>query len=215
MREFKNILCLFSFFILFFGWSGGQVCLADEGDPSSHFGDFDGDGKLDMCITYQEGDFHYLVYIMGDGTSSVTKFYADPGNPNPDDPNSTGDGKNFDQIKTILKNKGGSAWTEMTQEQFYKTPLGKALLRGGRGPLPRWNPSEIYAEGPDGSGSGSGGFFTPNGGSIGDQIRHHQGSGNGDSADGDDPNKNEGSKRGIGTYDSDGILVNPKARVIK
>ena len=139
----------------------------------------DEDGVVYELYRWNDETFEWLIYP--DGTIII----IDWGNPNPED--GTDEGKDLETILALLKQHGGPANPVV---DFLGTPLGVALVEGGKTIIPIHNPAELADLFEDAGGfGGNAGGFDPMGGSIQEQLKKaaRGGDGDGDDGDGDEP----------------------------
>ena len=191
-----------------------------------HF--YDNDHAADYAeiyIDYETWNVR-IVYVWKDGTSATVE-YSD--NPGPDDP-VPGKGDLQSRID-LAKQGGGGKW--IPEREFWDSPLGQKLGRGGKGPETVHNPGDDAVGGSPGDpsvnkekfggpliidktgnlGSGKGGGFQVNAGSPGEQIKKPGGPGGhkGDDSDDDDDKGSSPPDPGYGPAE----LVDPLGPFIK
>jgi hypothetical protein len=141
------------------------------------------DGSYNELWHSTDHDIYYIKHYDKDG--NLKSIYVGV-NPSPDDNGGTGgDPKETAKaLADMLKKQGGNIEYE---ENFWSTPLGRALIESGKGPQPG-DPIDPPPEGEiwhDADGAGGSGGIDPSGGSVVDQIKKNKGK-NGDDDDDDD-----------------------------
>ena len=179
----------------------------------------------EIYIDYENWNVR-IVYVWKDGTRATVE-YSD--NPGPDDP-VPGKGDLQSRID-LAKQGGGGKW--IPEREFWDSPLGQKLGRGGKGPETVHNPGDDDAGSGPGDpsvnkeklggpllidktgdlGSGKGGGFHVNAGSPGEQLKKPGGPGGhkGDDSDDDDDKGSSPPDPGYGPAE----LVDPLGPFIK
>ena len=181
-----------------------------------YFGDSDDKDDPDYVDYFIDDETfeHWMGVKDKDGTYTLAKTGV-KGNPTPDDPSSGPKGDRESQVALAKQNGGGDVWGE---RDFWKTPAGKDLGGGGKGPGPVINPSDDDpVKGGTGNpslgqedlgkpqiidktgslGSGKGGGFQFNAGSPGEQLKKPGGPGGppGGNQSGSDDDDDKGSDK--------------------
>jgi hypothetical protein len=182
------VLVAIGTFVLPAGHAGAQT---DENGVLFVGSYYDEDGVLYELYVYDGQTYEWILYP--DGTAILVEW----GNPNPDDPSGSDPGMGMDAMLALLKQHGGPA---IPTVDFLGTPLGVALVEGGKTIVPIHNPADLanIFEDAGGMGGGAGGF-DPMGGSIQEQLKQGARNGEDDDANGDgsDPLNGEGFWNGL------------------
>jgi hypothetical protein len=173
-----------------------------------HFPDNDSDiAYLEYYSDSEDSTKYFILIVWKDGMRATLK--PSDSNPGPDDP-PLGKGDRDSRID-LAKQGGGGKW--IPEREFWDSPLGQKLGRGGKGPETVHNPGDDAVGGSPGDpsvnkeklgraliidktgdlGSGKGGGFQVNAGSPGEQIKKPGGPGGHTGGGSDDDDDDKGS----------------------
>lgn len=179
-------------------WQLYNIDFADNDDESIDY--------IEYYVSNEDPYRHLAIWVFKDGTRGNYQWSENPG---PDDP-PLGKGDLQSRID-LAKQGGGGKW--IPEREFWDSPLGQKLGRGGKGPETVHNPGDDDAGSGPGDpsvnkeklggpllidktgnlGSGKGGGFQVNAGSPGEQIKKPGGPGGHTGGDSDDDDDDKGS----------------------